>query len=78
MSDSPAFTCPRCGQRCSGTVFNSRELDGYRWRRRTCEHCGRRFSTVELLVPPEEDPMSRHNHGGARNNPLNPQIIHWR
>lgn len=74
----PAFSCPACGQRCSGVVFNTRELDGYRWRRRRCELCGRRFSTVEIVIPPGVESEEPPGRGGPRVPATKPKEIIWR
>ena len=48
------FKCPRCGRRCFGTVTDSRPRDGYRYRLRQCEFCGKHFSTREIVAPIQE------------------------
>jgi len=41
--------CPECGSCESGVVDSRGTTDGIR-RRRLCEYCGYRFSTVEVLA----------------------------
>lgn len=38
--------CPRCNG--ESRVFNSRDVNGARWRRRRCVQCGHRYSTYEI------------------------------
>jgi transcriptional repressor NrdR len=44
--------CPYCGY-CESRVTDSRDQGGTIHRRRRCEHCLQRFSTVESVVLPE-------------------------
>jgi len=47
------FRCPGCDKYTETRVINGRKainLNGFR-RRRVCEGCGTRYSTVELIVP---------------------------
>jgi hypothetical protein len=57
MSDHPAAKavphhCPICGRVDSTTVTDSRPVDGGRRRRRrkACDGCGHRWTTVEMAV----------------------------
>lgn len=53
--------CPLCGSQDSRTlktVFYAVRL--VTWRRRTCQGCGARFSTMETYAP---DPTVRFNPG---------------
>lgn len=42
------MNCPHCGHDKSA-VRDSREMDGYLRRRRTCQQCARRFTTYEVV-----------------------------
>ena len=44
------FICPKCKKHCSGKVIESRETDYGRRRRRICELCNTRFTTIEKCV----------------------------
>ena len=39
--------CPYCGKLTNGKVIDTRPTFGGRRRRRICESCGKRYSTVE-------------------------------
>lgn len=41
--------CPECGSWQVGVV-DTRERDGYRWRRYHCRTCGVRFNTKETVM----------------------------
>lgn len=41
-----AVQCPRCNSQSK--VFNSRDVNQARWRRRRCMKCGHRYSTYEI------------------------------
>ena len=48
-----SFKCPGCDKYTETRVINCRKavnLNGFR-RRRVCEGCGCRYSTVEVIVP---------------------------
>ena len=44
------FVCPNCKKYCNGKVIESRETDYGRRRRRECELCNTRFTTIERCV----------------------------
>ena len=43
------FKCPGCGRTCVTQCVDSRFADFGKRRRRKCEFCGERFSTVEMI-----------------------------
>lgn len=43
------MNCPSCGFGCS-SVVDSRPIDGRQKRRRECEKCGYRYTTIEVCV----------------------------
>ena len=45
------MTCPYCGAELCGRVIDSRSVPLGRLRRRQCNFCGKRFSTIERVVP---------------------------
>lgn len=44
------FICPKCKKYCEGVVIDTRQTDYGRRRRRECEWCGERFTTIEKSV----------------------------
>lgn len=59
--------CPHCGERGLRFVRDSRPLaggDGIR-RRRECEHCGERATTVEAVVSADLRALEHHIGGEA-------------
>ena len=56
MERKPGEKCPSCGMALNSRIVDSREKDGYRFRRRECLRCGARWNTVE--VREEEDLLS--------------------
>ena len=44
------FICPNCQKYCYGKVIESRQTDYGRRRRRICELCDNRFTTIEKCV----------------------------
>ena len=46
VSDPPAVVCPKCSAR--GDVYDSRERGTRKWRRRRCDFCGHRWTTIEI------------------------------
>lgn len=46
-----SFKCPHCGKMVVGQIVDSRPIPYGRIRRRICEECSRRFTTIEK---PEE------------------------
>lgn len=48
MSNEPGIKCPECGSSAS-SVVDSREIVGGIRRRRSCENCGGRYSTCEIM-----------------------------
>jgi len=49
--------CPSCGHGKSKVVDSRSGGEEYnaRWRRRECEECGGRFSTVEMVLDPKDN-----------------------
>lgn len=49
MSENKSgIICPGCGKMCKGTR-ESRIKKGYRTRNKVCLHCGRKWSTIEII-----------------------------
>ena len=44
------FTCPNCGEVVTSRTIDSRMTLYGRRRRRICENCGKRFTTVEYCI----------------------------
>ena len=44
------FICPKCRKLTIGKVIDSRQTNYGRRRRRVCENCGGRFTTIETCV----------------------------
>ena len=44
------FICPECGVYCVGKVVDTRQTVYGRRRRRKCEICGAKFTTIEKIV----------------------------
>ena len=42
--------CPHCGKASNGDTIDSRPTAYGRRRRRICEHCGKRYTTIENCV----------------------------
>jgi transcriptional regulator NrdR family protein len=61
---SPKLCCPFCSQFESRVVETRAVTDNrHVWRRRQCEHCGKRFTTQEAVVGHyEKQPRSSSNH----------------
>ena len=39
--------------------YDSRRVDGYRWRRYECRSCGKRYTTIEVEVDTEKPAPGR-------------------
>lgn len=63
MERKPGEKCPSCGMALNSRIIDSREKDGYRFRRRECLRCGDRWNTVE--VREEEDLLGNAAAGKA-------------
>lgn len=63
MERKPGEKCPSCGMTLNSRIIDSREKDGYRFRRRECLRCGVRWNTVE--VREEEDLLGNAAAGKA-------------
>lgn len=50
MKKEEGFICPECGLYCVGKVIDTRQTVYGRRRRRVCELCGERFTTIEKSV----------------------------
>lgn len=50
--------CPHCQEERT-TVLDSRAHGDYRWRRRFCQSCGERFSTIEKVLIPRKKERRR-------------------
>ena len=46
-NDEIGIYCPYCGERSNGKIIDTRPTYGGRRRRRVCENCGKRFTTIE-------------------------------
>lgn len=48
----PKLRCPRCQKQTISSVYNSRVMASKLdiWRRRACQECGFRYTTVETRV----------------------------
>ena len=44
------FICPKCGQENIGEILDSRYSAYGKRRRRVCEKCGERYTTVEVYM----------------------------
>ena len=55
-TEKGGYKCPKCGKFCNARIVNSRRTLYGKKRRRICELCGERFTTVEIAIP--EDKMS--------------------
>lgn len=42
--------CPHCGNMSNGKIVDTRPTMFGKRRRRLCEHCGKRFTTIENCV----------------------------
>jgi transcriptional regulator NrdR family protein len=42
------LVCPNCGQRTKTTVVDTRQVDGKIRRTRRCDHCLKRYTTIEV------------------------------
>ena len=51
----PSDICKRCGNENFGTL-DSRNKDGYRYRRKICNSCGYKWNTIEYMVLPQGRP----------------------
>lgn len=49
-SNGGGFVCPNCGKLCTSKTVDSRATPYGRRRRRLCNSCGKRFTTVEYCV----------------------------
>ena len=45
--DKIGIVCPYCGRNSNGKIIDSRATINGKRRRRICEHCGQRFTTIE-------------------------------
>ena len=45
--DEIGLFCPYCGKLSNGKIVDTRQTFGGRRRRRICESCGKRFTTIE-------------------------------
>lgn len=45
--------CPECGSTWTTVRYTGMDEDGRTIRQRICSHCGHRFGTVEVILPPE-------------------------
>lgn len=50
------IACPYCGSEASKCVDSRPRHGGYRVRRRECDVCAKRYSTVEVAVRPQDKP----------------------
>ena len=48
--DDSGLRCPECGCKRLAVYYTRNRSGGRRLRVRECEHCGRRFSTIERLA----------------------------
>lgn len=48
--DFGGFQCPYCGEICKGRISDSRRTAYGKRRRRECDKCGKKFTTVEFTI----------------------------
>lgn len=65
MTKNVGLICPHCGEPTNGTVTDSREIYLGRRRRRICEHCGQRYSTIESCVMTGRQFLLYQQNGGV-------------
>ena len=53
--NSRGYTCPLCNNICSGKIVDTRRTDYGKRRRRQCEKCGKRFTTIEFAIEKRKD-----------------------
>ena len=51
----PIDICPECGSDRILTIKSKYRKEGHKWRRKQCEACGARFSTLEVRVNDRDD-----------------------
>ena len=55
MLDTSGMVCPFCNKVCGAKTIDSRRTDYGRRRRRECEFCGKRFTTIEFPIMRRSD-----------------------
>ena len=55
MVDTHGIVCPYCKKISKGKVIDTRRTDYGKRRRRICEHCDMRFTTVEFSIKSRGD-----------------------
>ena len=65
--------CEKCGFNRSSIVLSLRDTEGYRIRRRKCEHCGHRYYTRQ---EPEKG-VSAYDLRWAGKGTLNNVTVHY-
>lgn len=58
FSDKPVDLCPICGSDKLRTTASRVRPKGQRWRRKRCECCGARFSTLEVVIYDRDEERS--------------------
>lgn len=73
MDKNDGFVCPKCKSKTNGRVVESREAFYGRRRRRVCENCGNRYTTIEIYAKnPRRVYKKFMEENGNENQPTRP------